>query len=297
MVARLPLLALCFGFLLHALLLPIQYDEAATILHFAQAGPPAAFTEYPNGTNNYPLLSLLLGLLLQAGVWDLFVLRLPSLLAACAALLAVDRLSSSLPNTLRLLFPFCLVAMPLFLDYLVMARGYAPGLALILWGIIAFRTSRPLLAGFLFALSTACVPAYALDVVMLWAAFLLSGARRKDVFLDAAVTCGLSLLLYCLVLADVITTSLSLVGEGAVASLKGFLAALHGRGLVAGGAILLAAAIAGLWPLRNPPRGMRPLFVASLLSLATLPVGYPRTHLLPAFLLALVLFHSLPERW
>ncbi|MBX3436124.1 MAG: hypothetical protein KF861_01445 [Planctomycetaceae bacterium] len=187
----------------------------------------AAFSEYLQ-PNNHVLLSFLLGLLLKMGIWNLFVLRLPTLVSGCFVLVAVDQFSRPLPRTLRTMLTFFLVSMPILLDYFVLARGYAMGLALLLWGIMALRAEHPVLSSVLFALATACVPTYAVDIVIVWAALFLTGEKRAQLYRVAAATVGLSFIIYSLIFVDVVQTAFAMVGSEATATLSGFVAALHG---------------------------------------------------------------------
>ncbi len=268
---------------LHAVAMPVQYDEAVTVLRMADGGPLSAFTRYADGTNNHPLLSLLVGLMMNAGVTDIVALRVPSLVAGLAVLLAASRLVGSARPAAQALVPLALAATPLFHDYLVMARGYSLGLACLLCGVLAFRRSA-VGSGLLLGLSAVCVPTYAADVAAAAAAQVWTGQPVRRVMTAVAVGAGLSAAAYALILPDVVSAALSLSGESKFAAVMSFVSALSGYGLTAG-AVTVAAAVAAACIGRG--RGFAPC--ALLVSLPLVSVGYPRTHLFTAVLLVVTL--------
>lgn len=276
----------------HAVAMPIQYDEAVTILSVREHGVLSAFTRYDAGTNNHPLLSLLIGLLLHTGVTHAAFFRLPSLFGALAVLVCADRLGRHLTPTVRVLLPL-IVSLPLFFDYLVLARGYALGLAFLLWGILAFWRSV-VLSGLLFGLSALFVPTYALDVAVAGAGLLLAREDWRRVIAAVGLGAGLSLVGYAAILVNVVTVLDSLSAESKAAVLHGFVAALTGYGVWIGGALLVLGIVLATWTIR----GRSFITVAFLLSVVLLPFGYARTHLFSAILLVLVLLSFLPvRRW
>lgn len=283
---------LCFALLcIHALLMPIQADEAAMLLYIHDHGFWTPLIDYTHNTNTHPLLGLIMSVFLVAGVKSVFLFRLPSLLAATAVLLAVDKLNNNESPAFRILLPFFIVSIPLFFDYLVLERGYALGLAFILWGILSYSRST-WIAGLLFALSIFTVPVLALDVMAVCAAMAIC-MEWKQATKTLIISAVLSIMFYLLMFKDAVTNVLAMQGQTEVLPVfSNYLTALSAFGWIIGLPLLC---IATFFAIRNI-KEKNFLDTAFLCSLCTLPIGFPRAHLLIAVFMVLILFREMNKK-
>lgn len=112
----------------------ITADEAFTYNHYAGGDVPLRVYD----ANHHVLFSWLARASVAVFGLSELSLRLPSVLAGCAYLLAVFRLTSELfrPAWLFLLAVAALTLNPFLLDFLSAARGYSLGLALWMWALV-----------------------------------------------------------------------------------------------------------------------------------------------------------------
>lgn len=281
----------CFVLLCaHALMMPIQSDEAAMLLYIHEHGFWTPLLDYTHNTNTHPLLGIVMSIMLSAGVKSVFLFRLPSLLAGLTVLFAMDKLNNNESPTFSALLPLFLVSMPIFHDYLAMERGYAIGLAFLLWGILTYNRSM-LLSASLFALATATIPVFALDVAVIFLALGIS-INWKQAIKTVSLAAALSIAFYSFMLKDVLLNMFSMQGGTNVMSvLIQYVSALSAFGWIIGIPLLCTGAFLSIRTIREKNF----LDVLFLISLCTLPIGFPRTHLLTAALLILILFRHLKE--
>lgn len=289
---------------LHAWRMPLQYDETVMLLNLHDRGPLSAFTTYTDGTNNHPLLGFILGLFLQAGIVNTFLLRVPSLFGALAFLLGAQEVARRAGTDRVALFvlPVILAWMPIFHDYLTMARGYALGIAFLTWGLVCVLKAEDRLGGedyriwpllvasaVLYALSVLCVPTFALEVALLCAPYPLAYARHRMAVLLGSAT--LSAVAYAPIAAAVARAGVSVIGTGD-AGLP-FPLTLHAIAWAAYAVLAIGGAL--LWPLRKENSGLA--LAGGLNLLAALVVGYARGHLMAALLLIVSLLRPLRGKW
>lgn len=258
--------------------MPIQYDEAVMLLNLHANGPLSALTTYADGTNNHPLIGLILGILLKSGITSVFLLRAPSLIAAAFFLHAVHQLSFRLSSLLRTSLIIAVVSTPLFFDYLIMARGYSLGITLLLYG---WTSDKPIRSGILYGLAVCSVPTFALDVFILW--------LTKRNWKTLAIATTLSIATYSLIFTNVIKT-IVLASSDSSEFLQ-FVHALNAAPFM--GWLVLVLGIVAIYRARTN-------YVLTLPAIGSLPflfLGYPRGHLLAALLLILLIGYAVPKRW